>query len=364
MIVVSVVVGSIALIRPFHVPRFPFLRDTIFFTAAVLCLVMVLKDGHLSLYESGGMVALYIAYVAVVIGSTYWNKPKPETTPATPEVRPSLSTRPSLYRINTNPDEDEFARKANFSLLSAIEFRDVVNSLRTPNRSPITLTEREDYFGAVLGHRRAISTPHEWPQFSPAAALGASVNVASSLTPTVINGRRRSASYVPKLSPLPTIALTDPSGQEAAPTQPSTPSESRFRIRHHTRAILWTIFPSLRDFRHKSIVGMFMAIVSVPALLLLTITLPVVDDASGDAGISLPVGQDEPLDEETGRVTPQIGEELHHLAEDGFHIHPEHEEGGGIGCFSKELTAAQVFFGPVVCVYLIFSEFETGLDLR
>lgn len=391
------VVGSIALIRPFHVPRFAFLRDTIFFTAAVLVLVVVLKDGHLSIVESGGMVMLYLAYVAVVIGSTYWHhkeesetstiRPSPESSAsASPTVRPTLSQRPSLYRLNT--EEDEFARRANFSLLSAIEFRDVVNSLRTPGgRSPVSGHEREDYFGAVLGHRRSISSPHEWPQYSPAAALGASVNIASSLTPTVVvkDNRRRSASLLPhsrhhpadvqpkpslhlEIPSVPTIALIDPSGQSASPTQPSTPNESRFRIRHHTRAIFWTLFPSLREFRHKSIIGMVMALVSVPAILALTLTLPVVDDASGDGGIQLPIGAEEPLDEERGRVTPDIGEELHHMVENGFHpLHSPHPQGGeaphdegGIGCFSKELTAAQAFFGPVICAALIFS--ESALD--
>lgn len=102
-----------------------------------------------------------------------------------------------------------------------------------------------------------------------------------------------------------------------------------------------------------------MAIVSVPALLALTLTLPVVDDADGEGGIALPMGEDEPLDEETGRVTPQIGEELHHLADEGFHpLHSVHQEESGIGYFSKELTAAQAFFGPVVCAALIFSEYK------
>lgn len=350
LIVVSVVVGSIALIRPFHVPRFAFLRDALFFTAAVLLLVVVLKDGHLTIFESGGMVGLYLAYVAVVVGTAWWQRRKRIELD---EEESPLSRTPSF--------RDDDIHRANLSLLRAVEFRDVVNSLRSQSPTPFTHTG-DDYFG-VLGHRRSISSPQEWPHFSPAAGLGASVNVASSLTPTVVDGRRRSASLhrpnshriTPKPNlhlDIPQIALTTPSGQAAVPAE--TPLESRFRIRHHTRQVLWTLFPSLRSFRHKSVVGMFMAVVSVPAILALTLTLPVVDESGREGAIALPEGESEPL------THPEIGEELHHLVA-GFSPHSplarfNEADTAEESCFSKELTAAQAFFGPVVCAALIFSE--------
>ena len=61
----SIVVGSIAFIRPFYVPKTAFIRDISFFTAAVVVMVTVLRDGHLTLLESTVMVALYLLYVVV-----------------------------------------------------------------------------------------------------------------------------------------------------------------------------------------------------------------------------------------------------------------------------------------------------------
>jgi len=75
-----VVVGSIAIIRPFYVPKTAFIRDVSFFTAAVIVLVVVLHDGHLTLVESTAMVALYLLYVVVVIIMNVWAKEKRHTT--------------------------------------------------------------------------------------------------------------------------------------------------------------------------------------------------------------------------------------------------------------------------------------------
>jgi len=68
------VVGAIALIKPFHVPRVAFLRDVWFFTIAVILVVTVLHDGRLAIYESGAMVLLYVAYVGVVIFGNWWSR--------------------------------------------------------------------------------------------------------------------------------------------------------------------------------------------------------------------------------------------------------------------------------------------------
>lgn len=71
--ITSIVVGSMALVQPFHVPRWPFLRDVGFFTCAVMILVACLKDGKLTLPETGGLVAMYVLYVGIVVGGNWWN---------------------------------------------------------------------------------------------------------------------------------------------------------------------------------------------------------------------------------------------------------------------------------------------------
>jgi sodium/potassium/calcium exchanger 6 len=159
---------------------------------------------------------------------------------------------------------------------------------------------------------------------------------------------------------------------------------------------------------------MILSIFSVPAILVLTLTLPVVDDGNNDreGGIALPESSEEPLampdfdldlengpedDEEEeegdGLLRPEIGEGLHHLVEGGFsplhsplgRIHHSRQRGnsspGSIDdecCgdedeldlnrdealeFNKSLTAAQCVFGPTFCAYIIFSESAQPLTL-
>jgi sodium/potassium/calcium exchanger 6 len=276
-------------------------------------------------------------------------------------------TRPRGRQSDT-PDYAETPR-ANFSLLGAIEFRDVVNSLKregasrtpSPGRSPYTAVERTDYFTA--GHRRSVShvparrtslqnrsraishvvqpgnmatfsmTPSEMPstrmkpariQTAPGLVdTGASGQTEeTSMSPTSStdnpwkdqNGNPPARPLLPKLSipspkllpfkkkshgTTPSISIMDPSGHVeepifSPPTQESTPlstpytrSETRFRFRHRTRMILRVLFPSLQSFRHKSYFGQILSVFSVPAILVLTITLPVVDDGNQEGGIAL-----------------------------------------------------------------------------
>lgn len=280
VLVTSIVVGSIAFIRPFHVPKTAFIRDITFFTAAVIVLVVVLRDGHLTLVESATMVALYALYVVVVVtmnvmaqrGRRRLPDSPPEmgdhgegwkSLPGSGGLSPlsPLATNGNVNGVHSSPgrldslqlpsphleepphESDEGSStgtltptghgptrsrrqsgsgsgsrsrsrshsqahqyphqhqhlhmhlqglstpdyhhhnhnhypetpRANFSLLGAVEFRDVVNSLKreqelsssrapSPSRSPYTAAERGDYFSAAAptqgssgGHRRSVS---------------------------------------------------------------------------------------------------------------------------------------------------------------------------------------------------------------
>lgn len=518
-------VGTIALIRPFHVPRTAFIRDVTFFLAAVLILIWSLHDGRLTLPESGGMVGLYGAYVGVVVLGNVWARrrrdraarkalrkgdredfealeqpsgtagignghgegdgqltPLPNLTlpsptmeesglsqshvaenrriqPASPLLSPASSPRsrpisrlPSLPRLpslahahshaqphtlasHLHPSEDEDyvdTPRANFSLLGAIEFRDVVNSLRktSGSRSPSPVSgtptgdDHGDYFSrphrrssshdfavspilarsasrVTRGRRRTVSTqpgsrmvqsplvphpsapltavephppshpdadriaqtdqsppePNPWQDHPSLTPPTHPTHPSHPAVPPLGKPDRPRVLIPPQISPrpshtpaIPSISVIDPSGIANAPSgsgesspTPSPPppssSESRFRLRRRARTTLRILFPSLQSFRHKSILGMIIAVFSVPAILALTLTLPVVDDGrdgNGDGGIALPVGEDEPLvnmDEESEideggddefdeggdrLLSPEVGEELHHLVESGF----------------------------------------------
>lgn len=162
--ITSIVVGSIAIIKPFHVPKAAFLRDVTFFTLAVLLLMRVLSDGHLTLRESSSMILLYVLYVAVVVAGSWWARrrrrraayadlgwkaaldddagsthsadvefPGPsESLTLTPSGtyprRVSLSRAPPDDLLTEEREAD--TQRATWSLLGAVEFRDAVNALK------------------------------------------------------------------------------------------------------------------------------------------------------------------------------------------------------------------------------------------
>ncbi|XP_023858315.1 mitochondrial sodium/calcium exchanger protein isoform X2 [Salvelinus sp. IW2-2015] len=69
--VTTVVAGSVSLVKPFTVASRPFLRDVIFYMAAVFWTVVILYRGTISLGETLGYMGLYVVYVVTVIVSAY-----------------------------------------------------------------------------------------------------------------------------------------------------------------------------------------------------------------------------------------------------------------------------------------------------
>lgn len=71
--VVSVVVGSMAIVKSFQVVRHLFLRDLLFFTGAVIFMIAIIWDRVLSPGESLFLILYYISYVVTVLTTTQKN---------------------------------------------------------------------------------------------------------------------------------------------------------------------------------------------------------------------------------------------------------------------------------------------------
>lgn len=503
--ITSIVVGSIAMVKPFHVPRYAFLRDVSFFMVAVLLFMWALADGHLTLRESGAMIGLYVLYVVFVICGNWWQRRQrkkeeysqlgwktaprdeeeaspppdpisdahlipqpPSPTLAAPPFTPGRFGRrassaslhaqlaaqdtPDVHPMSHSAHHLDYTEgdtpRAGFSLLGAVEFRDVVNALRqsgdlprsagssrhpsgpsTPLRSPLESAD-SDYFhshrtkhqrhssvqGLAVVERRVSLTRSRSSSLHPAwsrSRQGTLEDAPPSLSPlagsppqtlgdhdvehipmaasprnkhnlTLDIPSQELSTVVASITPttaatdVPQIALQNEDGQhEPMPLTRSTTIEMARKSMGAARIVFHTLFPSLQGFRHKSILGMGLAILSVPAILMLTLTLPVIDDGRGDEGlVALPGGEDEPLADATGTdseydedhlVNREISSELHHLVENGY----PHRRGSGLDdasscsdceeedncmAFNPTLTAAQCVFGPVVCGYLVFRE--------
>ena len=72
--IVSCVVGSMCIIKPFKVHRTPFLRDVGFFAVAVTLMLLTLWDGKIDQWEAGALIVMYVLYVIVVVVSTWWDR--------------------------------------------------------------------------------------------------------------------------------------------------------------------------------------------------------------------------------------------------------------------------------------------------
>ncbi|XP_027024264.2 mitochondrial sodium/calcium exchanger protein isoform X2 [Tachysurus fulvidraco] len=69
--VTTVVAGSVALVKPFTVASRPFLRDVIFYMAAVFWTFNILYKREIYLQEALGYLAMYLLYVITVVVSAY-----------------------------------------------------------------------------------------------------------------------------------------------------------------------------------------------------------------------------------------------------------------------------------------------------
>lgn len=67
----AVVIGSVAIIHPFSVPKMSFSRDVGFFAIAAVMTIAFVADGELQAWECGSLVAYYVFYVVFVV-SWHW----------------------------------------------------------------------------------------------------------------------------------------------------------------------------------------------------------------------------------------------------------------------------------------------------
>lgn len=124
--IVSCVVGSMCIIRPFKVEKFPFLRDVGFFFTATSLVIAVLWDGRLLLWEALVLVGLYFTYVCVVIIGSWWERRREAKKMHEALIRNEYSAEgvPRIAYQDEEPYQDEpyqDERKPALFLNSAIE---------------------------------------------------------------------------------------------------------------------------------------------------------------------------------------------------------------------------------------------------
>lgn len=189
--------------------------------------------------------------------------PRPQSIISTPSASPS----PHLVQLPS------------FSLVGALEFRQVVASLRHQAASSSLSMFDSPVTPFAGGHYRAHSTPRRSSRASTLtreedpweAALGLQRLTSPALTPPEESRRSSSPSTIPSIMRTP----ASPTISEDSEAQTYVPPTKRQRAMSLLGRIAYTLFPSLHNFESQSVLGQFASIFAAPAILLLTITLPV-----------------------------------------------------------------------------------------
>ncbi|KZT72979.1 hypothetical protein DAEQUDRAFT_684507 [Daedalea quercina L-15889] len=412
--VVSCVAGSLCIIKPFRVTRYRFLRDVGFFTIAVTILLLVLWDSQLHDWEAAALIALYLLYVAVVVVGSLWEKrmdrkrryeelmrdefreeaivhppyhdeepyrddapavSTPSSTLAVPTpfartraishpgpprlgLQTDLPTRPRTRSSSPQHSPSHLSTMPSFSLVGALEFRRIVSSLQQEAAgSTLSVFDTPSpYPGGHYhyhAHSRSVSrTPGSETRDPWDAALGVPLDERS--TPQVATSPQEPPQE--ELPPIPTIAHT-PASPVISETDTDVQSQHFVRPSRRQRVTrvlghaFHLIFPTLHGFRAKPFMGKIAAILAAPAVLVLTLTLPVVVTSYVDAGRErekhhdqggVNMGDSRLVDFEEEGVEraliaeEEVTEEMHELK------------------FNKWLMAVQCTLGPLFCAAILF----------
>lgn len=125
--VTAVVAGTIAIIHPFNAMQRPFLRDIVFYLAAVFWTFSVMWDKKITKIEAIGFILLYIVYVLVVVLGRYiYQRFK------TPDVIGEITVK--------NEDKDETASDVEETGDSGSESKPLLSSLRSETRGNVNIS--------------------------------------------------------------------------------------------------------------------------------------------------------------------------------------------------------------------------------
>ena len=247
-----------------------------------------------------------------------------------------------------------------FSLIGALEFSRVVSELQQQSasstlslfESPLTPYPGGHYHTHRGSRPRSPDPEHERNPWDAAlhglplndrSPRGHLPNLSESITEEVIAPEGQTPMIT--ITHTPASPLSDVTSD--APSTPAPPGKRQrlYRVLAHSYHVL---FPTLHHFKSKTFLGKIAAVFAAPAVMALTLTLPVVVtdyEGFGEREEKLVVDEGRLIDFEEEGVArtliaeDQIEEELHELK------------------FNKWLMAVQCIFGPLFCIAVLFGEY-------
>lgn len=292
----------------------------------------------------------------------------------TPPRLQITTTPPRHYSRSPSPSPPHLTHLPSFSILGALEFREVVASLK--NEAAATSL---NYFESPVtpyagGHYHVRKFPVMRSQRTSRSSSSSSMDETALTTLTELRLRPQSnqsineepqgappddpidysgtqshqlqiAPSIYRIPPSPSTTVSDVESDE----QLYTPLTKRQRIWATLGKVYHILFPTLHNFRQQSRLTQMACILAAPAVLCLTVTLPVVVTPYNNLHSSYEkIYRDTPLVdfEEEGIERTLIAEQ-------------EMEENIYELSFSKWLTAVQCVLGPQFCVQVLFGRFST-----
>ncbi|KAI0264495.1 Sodium/calcium exchanger protein-domain-containing protein [Gloeopeniophorella convolvens] len=173
--IVSCVVGSMCIIKPFRVNRGPFLRDVIFFAAAVFTLLVILIDGWIYAWEAGLLVLLYFVYVLIVVVGSWWERKQERKRSLDAQIRGEYAEEGISPYHDEEPYRDEPAPvpASSPSLLVPGSGPHLSSRRSVPHLGVQTELSRRHSFDSQASSRSPSPSPHlsTMPSFSLVGAL-------------------------------------------------------------------------------------------------------------------------------------------------------------------------------------------------
>ncbi|KAJ3175248.1 hypothetical protein HDU87_006330 [Geranomyces variabilis] len=322
MFVTFVVVGVIAMVSPFKLPRRPFIRDIVAFIGALILVLVICSDKKITQAEGWLLVAYYLAYVSVVvIGAYVYQRSKAARLARETDRdvvggdddeiddddddsrRPFFETEPLLGAVDDAlqhdprkpPIYDEAGFDSDFFLPNFIKFPVArrsqhlllpgggfySRSLTTPTPTPT-----HSAFGGRINHPRILlrrSTAEAAASFSTSAPAG-----PSPLSPPRLQRIGESPGHE---SPLPSVVVPMGRGLEGdddddrsvfsdaentAPPPVVAVEASSLVSADLWRPVRTRLLPSYARWRHLTLVERIQAVIQSPIYLVFSLTTPVV----------------------------------------------------------------------------------------
>lgn len=293
--------------------------------------------------------------------------------PSSPRQR--ARSAPDALRIQTDvpiplarapSPSPSLGKLPSFSLIGALEFRDVVSSLKNEAAasslgifdSPVAPYAGGHYHRPVSksprSSRQAMHSSLDensnndlrlGPRHTSSVDSDATVHDQPTSGPSDYFSERHELPYIMRTPASPSVSTSEAGSEE----QLYTPSK-RQRIWSIFRQTFHTLFPTLSNLRQQSLLAQVACVFAAPAILGLTLTLPVVVTPYG----SDPASPEKMLTGGDARLVDfeEEGEERVLIAEE------ETQENMHQLQFNRWLMAAQCVLGPLFCVAVLFGIFS------